>query len=158
MPSLNLTHCLTAEQPLLYTWLTARTEHDLCDLRENFGLRSCWRNTIGAARACRGSQKVMARTTSQRTSSDGEDVDYTLGMLNKDDIYHVDIIRTKLTRNIAVTFKEAREELILATQNRSSPYLRNPSMGGLQNNESCFSWRSSLSVIIPMLFVSSDLC
>ena len=35
-------------------------------------------------------------------------------MLNKDDIYHVDIIRTKLTRNIAVIFKEVREELIHA--------------------------------------------
>jgi len=35
-------------------------------------------------------------------------------MLNKDDIYHVDIIRTKLTRNIAVTFKEVREEFIHA--------------------------------------------
>jgi len=35
-------------------------------------------------------------------------------MLNKDDNYHVDIIRTKLTRNIAVILKEVREELILA--------------------------------------------
>jgi len=40
--------------------------------------------------------------------------DYTLDMLNKDDIYHVDIIRTRLTRNIAVTFKEVREEFIHA--------------------------------------------
>jgi len=35
-------------------------------------------------------------------------------MLNKDDNYHLDIIRTKLTRNIAVIFEEVREELILA--------------------------------------------
>jgi hypothetical protein len=28
--------------------------------------------------------------------------------------YHVDIIRTKLTRNLAVTFKEVRDELIRA--------------------------------------------
>ena len=30
-----------------------------------------------------------------------------------DDLFHVDIIRSKLTRNIAVTFKEVREELIM---------------------------------------------
>ena len=40
--------------------------------------------------------------------------EYTIDSLNKDDFYHVDIIRTKLTRNIAVTFEEVREELILA--------------------------------------------
>ena len=38
--------------------------------------------------------------------------DYTLGMLSKDDQYHVDIIAARLTRNIAVTFKEVREEVI----------------------------------------------
>jgi hypothetical protein len=37
-----------------------------------------------------------------------------MDMLNKTDRYHVDIIRTKLTRNIAVTFEEVREELIHA--------------------------------------------
>lgn len=36
--------------------------------------------------------------------------------MNKDDQYHVDIIRSKLTRNIAVTFKEAREEFIHALE------------------------------------------
>ena len=41
-------------------------------------------------------------------------MDYTLDMLNTDDLYHVDIIRTRLTRNIAVTFKEVREEVIHA--------------------------------------------
>ena len=30
------------------------------------------------------------------------------------DSYHVDVIRSKLTRNMAVTFNEVREELILA--------------------------------------------
>jgi len=29
-----------------------------------------------------------------------------------EDDYHVDVIRSKLTRNIAATFKEVREELI----------------------------------------------
>jgi hypothetical protein len=30
------------------------------------------------------------------------------------DEYHKDVIRSKLTRNIAVTFKEVREELVSA--------------------------------------------
>jgi len=47
-------------------------------------------------------------------ASDLLQIDYTWDMLDKDDNYHVDIIRTKLTRNIAVILKEVREELILA--------------------------------------------
>jgi hypothetical protein len=31
-----------------------------------------------------------------------------------EDQFHTDIIRSKLTRNIAVTFKDVREELIMA--------------------------------------------
>jgi hypothetical protein len=38
--------------------------------------------------------------------------DYTLNWLNKHDDYHADVVRSKLTRNIAVTFKDVREELI----------------------------------------------
>ncbi|KAI9465132.1 cytochrome P450 [Lactarius psammicola] len=38
--------------------------------------------------------------------------EYTMDLLNLDDQYHVDIVRSKLTRNIAVTFKEVRDELI----------------------------------------------
>jgi hypothetical protein len=34
--------------------------------------------------------------------------------LNIDDLFHTDIIRSKLTQNIAVAFKEGREELIMA--------------------------------------------
>jgi hypothetical protein len=30
------------------------------------------------------------------------------------DTFHIDIIRSKLTRNIAVIFKEVREELVMA--------------------------------------------
>jgi hypothetical protein len=41
-------------------------------------------------------------------------LDYTLDLLNKDDFYHVDIIRSKLTRNITATFKDVREEFIHA--------------------------------------------
>ena len=52
---------LTAEQALSYTWPTsfaAPTEHDLCDLRKKFDLRSCWHSATVAARTCRGSRKV----------------------------------------------------------------------------------------------------
>jgi hypothetical protein len=37
-----------------------------------------------------------------------------LDLLNECDEYHTDIIRSQLTRNIADTFKEVREELIMA--------------------------------------------
>ncbi|KAF8463174.1 cytochrome P450 [Russula ochroleuca] len=40
--------------------------------------------------------------------------EYTLDLLNMDDSFQTDVIRSKLTRNIAVTFKEVREELIMA--------------------------------------------
>jgi hypothetical protein len=40
--------------------------------------------------------------------------EYTLDLLNERDEYHTDIIRSQLTRNIADTFKEVREELIMA--------------------------------------------
>jgi Trm5-related predicted tRNA methylase len=40
--------------------------------------------------------------------------EYTLDLLNMNDEYHKDVIRSKLTRNIAVTFKEVREELVSA--------------------------------------------
>ncbi|KAF8467572.1 cytochrome P450 [Russula ochroleuca] len=40
--------------------------------------------------------------------------EYTLDFLNKDDKFHTDVIRSKLTQNIAVAFKEGREELITA--------------------------------------------
>ncbi|KAF8491191.1 cytochrome P450 [Russula emetica] len=39
--------------------------------------------------------------------------EYTLDLLNDHDEYHTDIIRSQLTRNIANTFKEVREELIM---------------------------------------------
>ena len=35
-----------------------------------------------------------------------------MDILDLDNMYHVDIIRTKLTRNIADTFKEVRDELV----------------------------------------------
>jgi hypothetical protein len=43
-------------------------------------------------------------------------IDYTLDRLNKDDTYHTDVIRSKLTRNIAVTFKDVHEEVIYALE------------------------------------------
>ncbi len=51
-----------------------------------------------------------------RGLSQSLEIDYTLDLLNKDDIYHAEVIRSKLTRNIAVTFKEVREELINALE------------------------------------------
>ncbi|KAH9036352.1 cytochrome P450 [Lactarius pseudohatsudake] len=39
-------------------------------------------------------------------------LEYTLGLLETDRGYHMDIIRSKLTRNIEVTFKDVRDELI----------------------------------------------
>ncbi len=38
--------------------------------------------------------------------------EYTLDLLEMENDYHTDVIRSKLTRNIAVTFKEVRDELI----------------------------------------------
>lgn len=40
--------------------------------------------------------------------------DYTLSMLNPKDGYSTDVIRSKLTRDVAVTFKDVREELVMA--------------------------------------------
>jgi hypothetical protein len=40
--------------------------------------------------------------------------EYTLDFLDNDDQYHTEIIRSKLTRNIAATFNEVREEIIMA--------------------------------------------
>ena len=40
--------------------------------------------------------------------------EYTLDLLNKNDEYHTDVMRSQLTRNIANTFKDVREELIMA--------------------------------------------
>jgi len=41
---------------------------------------------------------------------------YTIDLLEKNNIYHADVVRTKLTRNIAVTFKDVREEVINALE------------------------------------------
>jgi hypothetical protein len=41
--------------------------------------------------------------------------DYTLNLLNPNDDYHTDIIRSKLVmRNIDNTFKEVHEEIVMA--------------------------------------------
>ena len=51
-----------------------------------------------------------------RGSSQFIEIDYTLDLLNKHNVYHTDVIRSKLTRNIALTFKDVREELINALE------------------------------------------
>ncbi|KAF8489259.1 hypothetical protein F5888DRAFT_1951995 [Russula emetica] len=40
--------------------------------------------------------------------------EYTLDFLNANDVYHTDMVRSKLTRNIDSTFKEVHEELLAA--------------------------------------------
>jgi len=40
--------------------------------------------------------------------------EYTLSMLNPRDGYSTDVIRSKLTRDVAATFKDVREELVMA--------------------------------------------
>ena len=47
--------------------------------------------------------------------------EYTLDLLNMEDQFHTEIIRSKLTRNIAVTFKEVREELIMGMDDLIPP-------------------------------------
>jgi hypothetical protein len=39
-------------------------------------------------------------------------MDYTLRMLNSDDAYQIDVIRSKLTRNLAATFDQIQDELV----------------------------------------------
>ena len=39
-------------------------------------------------------------------------MDYTLRLLNNEDMYQNGVIRSKLTRNIAATFDEVQDELI----------------------------------------------
>ena len=41
-------------------------------------------------------------------------MDHTLRMLNNEDMYQNDVLRTKLTRNIAATFHDVEDELIEA--------------------------------------------
>ncbi len=42
--------------------------------------------------------------------------EYTMKQLDANVMYHVNIIRSQLTQNVAVTFKEVREELIMAME------------------------------------------
>jgi hypothetical protein len=38
--------------------------------------------------------------------------DYTFGMLNRGDMYHTHVIRSRLTRNIAAIFDQVRDEAV----------------------------------------------
>ena len=40
--------------------------------------------------------------------------EYTLDVLNPEDRYTTDVIRSKLTHNMAVIFKDVHEELVMA--------------------------------------------
>jgi len=67
--------------------------------------------------------------------------EYTLDMLNMDDDYHAGVVRSKLTRNIAITFKEVREELIKALDDwiptRDDQWVKVPIMEMLQRVICC---------------------
>src|SRR5712691_586871 len=96
--------------------------------------------------------------------------EYTLNVLNMDDDYQTEVVRSKLTRNIAVTFKEVREELINAMDDLipagkdsmwhsyrrrgyfhniyiyrvgQGPNSRDPSTSDLRRHEPCFCWGPS---------------
>ena len=79
---LNPARRLTSKQALSHAWLTssaAPTEHDLCNLRENFNPRARWRNAIGVAgamsRFVKGNGANNNKQTDQQLalSSDDED-------------------------------------------------------------------------------------
>jgi hypothetical protein len=100
------------------------------------------------------------------------------------DLFHTEIIRTKLTRNIAVAFEEGREELIMAMDDLipvrgdgtwnsprrkamvhrgrrvgHCPYSRDPSTRDLPHHESCFCRYSSMFVtVFPFYDLFSDMC
>jgi hypothetical protein len=54
---------------------------------------------------------VLSRNEPTREAIQSE---YTLNILNPSDKYSADIIRSKLMRDVAATFKETREELVMA--------------------------------------------
>ena len=67
------------------------------------------------------------------------------------DEYHTDIIRSKLTRNIAATFNEVREELIMAMDDLipthgdgtwQSPEVKGYNSHGMQNGSRFPFWRA----------------
>ena len=95
---------------------------------------------------------------------------------NDDDFYHSDVIRSKLIRNISITFKEIHEELIHALEDLiptvedsrwqilsemfmthgegrlgQGPNRGYHSTSDLQCHEPCVRWCSSVSVIILQL-------
>jgi hypothetical protein len=99
--------------------------------------------------------------------------EYTLDFLNPEDTYSTDVMRSKLTRDVAATFKEVREEFVMAmhdliptrddsmwksfrrnsithTASRvgKSPHYRDPSTRNLPHLESYLCRSSSMFVII----------
>ncbi|KAF8467587.1 cytochrome P450, partial [Russula ochroleuca] len=62
--------------------------------------------------------------------------EYTLDILNQDDIYTTDVIRSKLTRDVATTFKEVHQELVVAMDDlistREDKWVKIPILGTLQ--------------------------
>jgi hypothetical protein len=50
------------------------------------------------------------------TSPQTLQLEYTLKLLNMDDLYQTDVIRSKLTRNISGILEEVRDELVTALE------------------------------------------
>ena len=63
------------------------------------------------AREVRTVHRLKSNSTQQRQRLA---MDHTLHMLNSEDMYQNDVIRTKSTRNIAAAFHEVQDELIEA--------------------------------------------
>ena len=103
--------------------------------------------------------------------------EYTLKVLNANDKYSTDIVRSQLTRNIAVTFEEVREEITMAIEDLiptcedsawkvlgeeaiphkscrvgQSPLSRYRSTRNLSCYKSYFRWSSSMFVIFSCPF------
>ncbi|KAH9975535.1 cytochrome P450 [Lactifluus volemus] len=79
--------------------------------------------------------------------------EYTFMLLNLADRYHLDIIRSKLTRNIAATFEEVHEELVLAfddlIQTRDDEWIKIPIVETIQR---------VVCAISNRVFVGAPLC
>ncbi|KAH9975527.1 cytochrome P450 [Lactifluus volemus] len=84
---------------------------------------------------------------------DGLQSEYTFKLLNLDDEYHVDVVRSKLTRNITATFGEVREELVLAfddlIQTRDDEWIKIPIVETIQR---------VICAVSNRVFVGAPLC
>ncbi|KAH9954865.1 cytochrome P450 [Russula dissimulans] len=85
--------------------------------------------------------------------------EYTLNVLNIEDEYHTGVVRSQLTRSIATTFKELREELIKGLDDwiptRDDQWVKVPVMEMLQRVICCATNRVFIG--IPLCFIVSHM-